>query len=762
MAPAAEAGVNPAGPSGPRILLRRLREVMAGSGAAQERMDQLVTAIAANMVAEVCSIYLLRDGMLELFATEGLKRDAIHQTTLRVGEGLVGQIAQLARPIALSEARSHPNFAARPETGEEDYHSLMGVPVLRGGRVVGVLVVQNKTNRDYVNDEIEVMQTIAMVLAEMVGGALQEEVPGVGNIGSDGLPRRLAGLVLNDGLARGVAVLHEPRIVVEQHVADDVDMEAERLNTAMAELRAQVDGMLQAAIAEPGGESRDILETYRMFARDKGWMARMREAIQGGLTAEAAVERVQVENRTRMSEISDAYLRERLHDLEDLSNRLMRHLTTNGGQLNDDALPDQAVVVAWNMGPAELLDYDVERIKALVLEEGSPTSHVAIVARALQIPVIGRLDQLLDMVEAGDDLVVDGDNGQLFVRPGADALEAFGANLELRQARAARYAAMRDKPAVSKDGTRIHLNLNAGLLADLPHLGETGADGIGLYRTELHFMVRATLPTVSMQTEFYSRVLDQAGERPVVFRTLDVGGDKMLPYLTRYDDEQNPAMGWRAIRLSLDRPVLLRMQIRALLKAASGRPLAMMFPMIAEVSEFVAARALLDREVERQSRMGEDGPSSLQVGTMLEVPSLAWQLAALLPLVDFISIGSNDLMQFLFASDRGNPRLANRYDELSPSALSIVRDIVQRCDAAGVPVSLCGEAAGRPVDAMALIGLGLRSISMGAASIGAVKMMVRSLDLEALQDFMYDIYESPEHSLRAALTKFAQDHYILI
>ncbi len=750
-----------AAPSGPRILLRRLREVMAGEGSAQERMDQLVKTIAANMVAEVCSIYLLRDGVLELFATEGLNPSAVHQTTLRIGEGLVGQIAHLARPMALSEARSHPNFAARPETGEEDYHSLMGVPVLRGGRVVGVLVLQNRSNRNYSNDEIEAMQTIAMVLAEMVGGALQEEAPGVGTFGADGLPRRMAGLSLNEGLARGVAVLHEPRIVVERHVADDVDVEAERLTAALAELRIQVDDMLQAAIAEPGGESRDILETYRMFAHDKGWMARMHAAIQGGFTAEAAVERVQVENRARMSEISDAYLRERLHDLEDLSNRLMRHLTQNG-QNSEGELPEEAVVVAWNMGPAELLDYDVDRVKALVLEEGSPTSHVAIVARALQIPVIGRLEHLLETVENGDDLVVDGDNGQLFVRPAADALEAIAANLEVREAKAAQYAALRDQPAVSKDGTRINLNLNAGLLVDLPHLDGTGADGIGLYRTELHFMVRATLPTVSMQTEFYSRVLDQAGERPVVFRTLDVGGDKMLPYLARHDDEQNPAMGWRAIRLSLDRPVLLRMQIRALLKAAAGRPLAVMFPMIAEVSEFKAARALMDREVERQNRMAEQPPSALRVGTMLEVPSLAWQLPALLPLVDFVSIGSNDLMQFLFASDRGNPRLANRYDELSPSALSFVRDIVRRCDEAGVPVSLCGEAAGRPVDAMAMIGLGLRSISMAAASIGAVKMMVQSLDIPPLQAFMDDLYDSPEHSLRKALIRFAEDHNVAI
>ena len=425
-------------------------------------------------------------------------------------------------------------------------------------------------------------------------------------------------------------------------------------------------------------------------------------------------------------------------------------------------MPEEVVVIARNMGPAELLDYDMARVKALLLEEGSPTSHVAIVARALQIPVIGRLERLLELVESGDDLVVDGDNAELFVRPTGDVLDAFTANLDLRQAKAAQYAALREEPAISRDGTRIELNLNAGLLVDLPHLSETGADGIGLYRTEFHFMVRATLPTVSMQTEFYRRVLDQTGNRQVVFRTLDVGGDKILPYLARYDDEKNPAMGWRAIRLALDRPVLLRMQIRALLKATTGKSLSVMFPMIADVSEFKAARALLDREIARQDRIGEKSPSSIRVGTMLEVTSLVWQLPSLLPLVDFVSIGSNDLMQFLFASDRGNPRLANRYDELSPSALSMIREIVRRCDDARVPVSLCGEAAGRPGDAMALIGLGLRSISMGAASVGAVKMMVRSLDIRELEEYMRDICNSPEHTLRDKLVKFAEDHNVAI
>ena len=754
--------MNTIGPTGPRVLLKRLREVMAGAGTAQQRMDQIVGVIAANMVAEVCSIYMIRDGVLELFATEGLNPDAVHKTMLLIGEGLVGLVAKSSRPLAISEAASHPNFAYRPETGEEAYHSLLGVPVLRGGRVVGVLVVQNRTARRYTEDEMEAMQTIAMVLAEMAGGALQVEAPGVGRLYLDGGPQRLTGLSLNEGLARGIAVPHETQVIVEHHVADDPVLETSRLDQALERLRNQVDDMLQAAIAAPGGESREILETYRMFARDRGWMSRLQDALRSGLTAEAAVERVQVDNRARMAEISDPYLRERLHDLEDLSNRLLRHLAGHSDSAAQSELPENAVVIARNMGPAELLDYDMAKIKALVLEEGAPTAHVAIVARALQIPVIGRAERLLEIVEAGDELLVDGDNGQLFVRPSESVLLEFDETLKLRQEQEAKYAALRDEPAVTVDGTRITLNVNAGLLADMPHLESTGADGVGLYRTELQFMVRATLPSVAAQTDFYRRVLEAANDRPVTFRTLDVGGDKMLPYLARHDDEQNPAMGWRAIRLSLDRPVLLRMQLRALLKAAAGQTLNVMFPMVAEITEFEAARNLLHLEWERLQRLGEAVPDTIRLGTMLEVPSLAWQLDALLEQVDFISIGSNDLIQFLFASDRGNPRLARRYDVLSPAALAFIREVVERCNKADVPVSLCGEAAGQPIEAMALLGIGLRNISMGAASVGRVKMMVRSLDLTALSNYMSDLYNSPVHSLRGALEQFARDHGVIV
>ena len=743
----------PPAPAGPRLLLRRLREVLIGAGDAQQRLDRVVKAIAANMVAEVCSVYMLRNGVLELYATEGLRAESVHRTTLRIGEGLVGLIAQQMRPLALSDAQSHPNFAYRPETGEEIYHSLMGVPIVRGGRVIGVLVVQNRTRRQYADDEIEAMQTIAMVLGEMTTGPLPGQVGG--ETAGQRLSTRLAGIALNDGMARGVAVLHEPRVVVERHVADDPQAERRRLDEALSGLRAQIDQMLDHPGLGGGGEPRDILETYRMFASDRGWVGRLHQGIATGLTAEAAVERVQVEARTRMAEASDPYLRERLHDLEDLANRLLRHLVGSADTAAAGRLPNEAVLLARNMGPAELLEYDRGRLRAVVLEEGSTTAHVAIVARALGIPMLGRVKGALEQIDPGDTLVVDGTNQQVFVRPGSDVLRAYGERVAVLQARQAAYSALRDVPAVTRDGTRVSLALNAGLLLDLPGLEATGAEGIGLYRTELQFMVRSGMPSIAAQTEYYRQVLEQVGEWPVTFRTLDIGGDKLLPYLAM-QEEDNPAMGWRAIRFSLDRPVLLRMQLRALLRASAGRQLRVMFPMVAEPGEFVAAKRYLEREATRLRRLGEAGPSGIEVGSMLEVPSLALHLPALLPLVDFISIGSNDLLQFLFASDRGNPRLADRYDLLSPAMLGLLRDIIRQCDASGVPVALCGEAAGRPIEPLALLALGLRRLSMPAMAVGPVKAMIRSTDLPPLAAALAPRLASAERSLRDWLRDYTE------
>jgi phosphotransferase system, enzyme I, PtsP len=749
--------------SGTRRLLRRLRDIMAGSDTAQERLDRIVRDIAAEMVAEVCSAYVMRAGeVLELFATEGLRPEAVHRTRLRVGEGLVGVIAATARPLALADAQSHPNFAYRPETGEEVFHSLMGVPILRGGRVLGVLVVQNRTLRHYTEDEIEVLQTIAMIVAELAAsGQLVNPLEIAQSQGGGMLPMRLIGVRLNAGLAVGPAVLHEPRVVIRQVVAEDVSAELVRLRHAVAAMREAIDELVATSREFGVGEHHDVIETYRMFAADRGWVARIADAIRSGLTAEAAVQKVRDDTRTRMMQVSDPYLRERLFDLEDLANRLQQHLSGRPPSAAWAELPPEFILVARAMGPAELLDYARRRIMGLVLEEGSPTAHVAIVARAFDIPVVGRVDDATSRTEAGDIVVVDGDHAQVLIRPSADIQQSVTAAVEARSRRRAFYETLRSAPAVTRDGIEIKLLLNAGLLLDLAQLSATGAEGVGLFRTEFPLMVRDTFPDVEEMTEFYQRVFEQAEHRPVVFRTLDIGGDKVLPYLP-HAFEDNPAMGWRAIRIGLDRPAMLRQQLRALIRAAEARTLMIKFPMVAEVAELERARALIDMELARAAREGRVFPKSIKIGVMLEVPALLWQLPTLCARIDFLSIGTNDLLQFLFACDRGNPRLAERYDPLSAPMLALLREVIASTQAAGVSLSMCGDMAGNPIEAMALIALGFRTLSMAATSIGPVKTMIRSLDAGEVADYLAEIGSRPDHSLRPKLEAYARDHDIAL
>ncbi|MFP3942473.1 MAG: phosphoenolpyruvate--protein phosphotransferase [Alphaproteobacteria bacterium] len=742
----------------PRLLMRQLREVMAGGGDTASRLRRIVRLVAGNMVAEVCSVYLLSQDRLVLAATQGLNPEAVGKTALKPGEGLVGVIAKEARPLNLPDARSHPGFAYRPETGEDPYSSFMGVPILRSGRAIGVLAVQNVTKRAYSDEEVEALQTIAMVLAEIAatGGLIEAEAaaPEFGE-------RRLEGLNLAPGIAMGKAVLHEPRLHAASLIADDPDAELARLNGALERLIGEIDEWLEASEHTLAGESREILQTYRMFARDRGWTERLRESVRTGLTAEAAVERVHNATRARMLRQRDPYFRERLHDMEDLVYRLMRHLTGGAAPGASRKLPREAVVVARAMGPGELLDYDRKRLRAVVLEEASSTSHVAIVAKALDIPMVSGIDDVLDRVEPGARVIVDGDMGEVHLDPEKEIITAYEERRSYQAQRRAQFDALRDERAVTVDGERVDLLMNAGLLVDLPHLAESGAQGIGLFRTELQFMIASALPRLGTQTKVYREVLEAAGDRPVVFRTLDLGADKAVPYLVT-EREANPALGWRSLRMALDRPGLLRYQVRALLAAAEDRPLNIMFPMVSEVSEFIEARSLVDREVERLQRLGRKLPSELRIGTMLEVPSLIWQLDALLPLTDFASVGSNDLLQFLFAADRTNTRLAGRYDLLSPPVLNLLHFLVRKARPHEVPLTLCGESAGRPLEAMALVGLGFRSISMPPASIGPVKAMIRSLPVRPLEDLIETLLERPDHTVRRELRAFAEEHRVCI
>jgi len=754
----------PVSAGGPRILLRRLREIMAERASAQTRLDKLVSVIASNMVAEVSSIYLRRAGnMLELFATEGLNPQAVHNTRMKEGEGLVGLVAEAGEAVNLSDAPTHPHFSYRPETGEDPFKAFLGVPIVRGGQVFGVLTVQNKAARLYAEEEVEALQTVAMVLAEVVaqGGLFDIAELDEPELRVD-RPLAFHGEGLSEGVAVGVVVLHEPRVKIERMIAENPLDELVRLESAIGALRDSVDLMLDSSELDLTGEGREVIEAYRLFAYDQGWRQRMRDAINTGLTAEAAVERVQDDMRLRVARLGDPILRERAHDLDDLARRLLRHLTGDGAH-SDAELPENAVLVARAMGPADLVDYGRGRLVALVLEEAATTSHVAIVARSLNVPLVGSAEGVTDAARPGNLIAVDGDAGEIYLRPMPNVVASFDAKRALRANRVAQFAQLRDLPAVTKDGVTIRLMMNAGLMLDMPHLSESGADGVGLFRTELQFMIGETMPRLADQIAFYRNVLEAAGDKPVVFRTLDLGGDKVLPY-ARWEREENPALGWRALRIALDRPALLRYQIRALLTAAAGQTLRVLLPLVSDVAEFNQARALIDRELERARLLNRPQPRQVLVGAMLEVPALAFMLPQIMRSADFVSIGSNDLFQFVFAVDRTNPRVARRYDPLSPPALTLIRLIVKSAAEAGGggELSLCGEMAGKPLDAMALIGLGLRTLSMQPSQVGPIKAMIRSMHAGEVTEFVEKLCGRTDHSLRTRLSAYAAERGIVL
>lgn len=746
-----------------REILTRLHDVMAARTNAQTKLNGVVGIIGEALNSEVCSIYLLREGVLELFATRGLDEAAVHVTKLAVGEGLVGTIAGNIETLNLDEAAAHPDFAYRPETGEERYHSFAGVPIIRRERAVGVLAVQHAESRKYDDVEIEALQTVAMVLSELIANAGLidgHEASGQARPQSNA-PVRIPGFKLVDGMAAGYAVFHQPRITIEHTVAEDTEAERHRVYAAFDKMREQIDRMTSQAEFGAAGEHEEVLATYKMFAYDEGWARRINEAIDSGLTAEAAIERVQQRTRMRMREIADPLLADRMHDLEDLSNRLLRTVSGQMGTAAQMGLRQDTILIARNLGPAELLEYDRRRLKGVILEEGSLTAHVTIVARAMGVPVLGRVREVRRLIAEGDRLLLDVNGENVVVRPTPAMDEAFEAKLEISQKRRAAFAALKSEPPVTRDGHRVTLMVNAGLRDDVAALDLTGADGIGLFRTEFQFLVSATLPQRERQQRLYKDVLDAAGEhRPVIFRTVDIGGDKALPYLDHDEggDEENPAMGWRALRLALDRGGLMKAQARALLEAAAGRTLNVMFPMVSEPWEFDEAKAIFDAQRAWLVARGKKVPNEIRFGAMLEVPALAEVLDILLPKIDFLSVGTNDLTQFLFAADRAHPKLALRYDWLSPSILRFLRRVSRECHEAGVPIAVCGEMGGRPLEAMTLIALGIDRLSITPAAIGPIKAMVRSLDRAALKPALHALLDTPPANMRAALTAWAEDN----
>ena len=745
--------------SAARQILTSLHDVMASRSNAQTKLNTVVEVIGQALDSEVCSIYLLREGMLELFATKGLAQEAVHVTRMDIGEGLVGTIAAGNEMLNLAEATAHPDFSYRPETGEDKFHSFAGVPIVRRERAVGVLCVQHVDPRRYEEVEIEALQTTAMVLAELIANAdlVDEEDAALLSPQQTG-PVRLTGLALVKGLASGNAVYHQPRITIEHVMAEDPQAELSRVYLAFDKMREQIEKMASQAEFGVGGEHDEVLETYKMFAYDEGWSRRIIEAIETGLTAEAAIERVQQRTRMRMRQIDDPLLADRMHDLEDLANRLLRIVSGQMGTAASQGLRSDTILIARNLGPAELLEYDKRRLKGVILEEGSLTAHVVIVARAMGIPVLGRVRGLRGAVRDGDPLLLDADQGNATVRAAPPMIEAFEARFAKSKERQASYAKLRDVEPFTRDGTRITVMINAGLRDDMPALAQTGADGVGLFRTEFQFLVSATLPARERQTRLYRDVLDIAGDRPVVFRTVDIGGDKVLPYLRHNngEHEENPAMGWRALRVALERDGLLKVQARALLEAAAGRTLNVMFPMVSEPWEFDAAQAVFESQRKYLKGLKKPLPEVIRYGAMLEVPALAETLDLLAPKLSFLSIGTNDLTQFLFAADRSNPKLAERYDWLSVSIMRFLRRAQASLVGHTVDVTVCGEMGGRRLEALALMGIGIRRLSITPAAVGPIKELVRKVDLAEITEAMTGWLSAPPQSLRLALAEWAE------
>lgn len=733
-----------------RTLLRRLRDTLATPGDGQDRLDRITHLIAHSMRTQVCSIYLFRDPeTLELCATEGLNPEAVHKTRMRLGEGLVGRVARTGQPANTANAPAEPGFRYMPETGEEIYSSFLGVPIQRVGEKLGVLVVQSREARLFSDDEVYGLEVVAMVLAEMTElGAFTGDQGGIG--AAHRFPVMFRGSTGQEGAAEGRVWLHEPRVVVTNPVGDDPDAEKARLDAAVSTLQAQIDDMLIGS-ASMDKEQRQVLEAYKMLAHSRGWVRRMSEDIDLGLSAEAAVEKEQSTARARLEQSTDAYLRERLHDLDDLSNRLLRLLTGQGKDTGAE-LPDNPVLVARNIGPAELLDYG-RKLKGVVLEEGSVGSHAAIVARALAIPLVIHAARITNEALNGDSILVDGDQGIVHLRPEDTVAAAFRDKIAMQAEAQKRYADLRTKPAVDRAGNGVSLMMNAGLMADLPSLKGSGADGVGLFRTELQFLIRSRVPRRGELAALYKRVIDAAKGAKVQFRTLDIGSDKVLPYM-KPQEEPNPAMGWRAIRLGLDKPGVLRMQLQALIRASEGRPLSVMFPFIATPDEFNAAKATLMREIDREATLGRPVPSDLRVGAMLETPSLAFAADSFFASCDFISIGGNDLKQFFFAADRENERVRRRYDTLDTSFLTFIEKIIARCAANDTALSFCGEDAGRPIEALTFAALGIRTLSMRPASIGPVKHLLRRADLTELKAVIDDARARGMQSVRPAVTSY--------
>jgi len=738
-------------------LLADVAEIVGHSHDLDETLRNVVDLVAKRLDADVCSVYLTSADLrhLTLSATKGLNPESVGRVTLPFGEGLVGLAAELREPVVIERAREHPKFRYFPETGEERYESLMAVPLLVRGVTIGVLAVQTRAPRRFPPRDVQSFQTCAQLIAPVVMNARllaivdqsEEERERMGTqLAVSGVPMRGRPApgsqrrteFRGSPTARGIAIgpvyrLGTPLDLAELEYAPSADPAREErdLLEALHEARSELDHTRDDMETRFGPDFAAVFHTHIQILEDKGFVAKLSAEVQQTGNALLALRNVLGAYRRTFEGIEDPYFRERADDVEDVGRRVMERLL--GVRHHLDPMPEGSIVVADYILPGHFARLDIEKVAAIVSEHGGPTSHGAIFARTLEIPAVTGVVGIQAVVRPGEIAIVDGGDGQVHLSPDEHLIAEYQRAQQRYTVATQHLDALRERPGETRDGHRISLTANVGLVSDLRLVEQHGADGIGLFRTELLVLAHRGFPEEEEQAQLYERVTRALAPRPVTIRTLDVGGDKDLPGLTDRAEE-NPQLGCRSIRLSLEHEGVFRAQLRAVLRASASGNVRLLLPMISALSELRTAKRLLEESKEELERSGLAFARALPIGIMIEVPSAALIADALARECDFFSIGTNDLTQYTLAVDRGNERVSHLYDSLHPAVLALIDRSVRAAANAGIPISLCGEMASNPLAVPLLVGLGIEELSCAPSAVPVVKEIVHALDYSDAAD----------------------------
>jgi phosphotransferase system, enzyme I, PtsP len=712
--------------------LRRIVQDVAAAPSFGAGLGIIVRDVRDTLGTEVCSVYLLspeRD-RYQFVATEGLNRESVGKLSLKLGEGLVTLVAERAEPINLQDASFHPRFHYLPEIGEEPFNAFLGVPVIHHREVLGVLVVQQRDNRRFDESEEAFMVTLA---AQLAGAIAHAQATGDirrlfhGATSQPAADRLFRGVPGAPGIAIGTAVVVQPPANLEgvaERETDDVTTELMLLDRALNAVRGDLRRISQQFEHTLPAEELALFDAYLHMLDDNALAGDIRERVRRGQWSQGALKQVIREHVRRFESMEDPYLRERGADVEDLGLRVLAYLQDIATRRVH--FPADAILVGYEVTAAMLANVPADRLKGIVSLRGSGSSHVAILARALDVPaVMGAVDMPIATLD-GQPLVVDGSYGEVFLTPSAVLLRNYRSLIDQERAFSRELESLKALPCVTRDGVSVSLWVNIGLPGDISRSLDRGAEGIGLFRTEVPFMSKDRFPTEEEQRILYREHMTAFDPRPVTMRTLDIGGDKSLSYFPI--EEDNPFLGWRGIRVTLDHPEIFMVQTRAMLKANAGLrgELRIMLPMISNIAEVEEAKALVHRAYIEVLEEGLEVKQPL-IGVMIEVPAAVYQARALAQRVDFLTVGSNDLTQYMLAVDRNNPRVANLYQELHPAVLIALREVARAARQEQAMLGICGELAGSPFGAVLLMAMGYQVLSMNATNLPKVKWVLRNI-----------------------------------